>query len=51
MTEVVIIGAGRGGRALLGMFADDPTVTISYCGSCAESLLEPPWAAAPVAQP
>lgn len=28
MTRVAIIGAGKGGRALLEMFADDPTVTI-----------------------
>jgi transcriptional regulator with GAF, ATPase, and Fis domain len=28
MTKVVIIGAGKGGRALLEMFAGDPTVTI-----------------------
>ncbi|PYM73990.1 MAG: sigma-54-dependent Fis family transcriptional regulator [Candidatus Rokuibacteriota bacterium] len=28
MTKVVIIGAGKGGRALLEMFVGDPTVTI-----------------------
>jgi hypothetical protein len=28
MTKVAIIGAGKGGRALLEMFAGDPTVTI-----------------------
>ena len=28
MTKVVIIGAGKGGRALLEMFAGHPTVTI-----------------------
>jgi two-component system sensor histidine kinase DegS len=28
MTKVVIIGAGKGGRALLEMFIGDPTVTI-----------------------
>src|SRR6266851_1458574 len=28
MTKVVIIGAGKGGRALLEMFSGDPTVTI-----------------------
>ena len=28
MTKVAIIGAGKGGRALLEMFADDPTVNI-----------------------
>ncbi len=28
MTNVVIIGAGKGGRALLEMFSGDPTVTI-----------------------
>ncbi|MBI3075511.1 MAG: sigma-54-dependent Fis family transcriptional regulator [Deltaproteobacteria bacterium] len=28
MTKVVIIGAGRGGRALLELFRDDPEVTI-----------------------
>ena len=28
MTRVVIVGAGKGGRALLEMFAGDPTITI-----------------------
>ena len=28
MTKVVIVGAGKGGRALLEMFSGDPTVTI-----------------------
>jgi len=28
LTKVAIIGAGKGGRALLEMFAGDPTVTI-----------------------
>ena len=28
MTKVVIVGAGKGGRALLEMFRDDPTVTL-----------------------
>jgi len=28
MTRVVIVGAGKGGRALLEMFAGDPTVSI-----------------------
>lgn len=28
MTKVAIIGAGKGGHALLEMFAGDPTVTI-----------------------
>src|SRR4026209_1924800 len=29
MTKVVIVGAGKGGRALLEMFSGDPTVTIA----------------------
>ncbi len=28
MTRVVIVGAGKGGRALLEMFADDPTISL-----------------------
>lgn len=28
MTNVVIVGAGKGGRALLEMFVGDPTVAI-----------------------
>jgi two-component system sensor histidine kinase DegS len=28
VTRVVIVGAGKGGRALLEMFADDPTVSL-----------------------
>src|SRR5262245_66599319 len=32
MTKVAIVGAGKGGRALLEMFAGDPTVTILGVG-------------------
>jgi transcriptional regulator with GAF, ATPase, and Fis domain len=38
MTKVVIVGAGKGGRALLEMFVGDPTVTI--VGVCDVN----PWA-------
>jgi transcriptional regulator with GAF, ATPase, and Fis domain len=38
MTKVVIVGAGKGGRALLEMFVGDPTVTI--LGVCDVN----PWA-------
>ena len=32
MVKVAIVGAGKGGRALLEMFAGDPTVTILGVG-------------------
>src|SRR5712664_2787027 len=38
MTKVAIVGAGKGGRALLEMFAGDPTVTILGVGDVT------PWA-------